>query len=426
MQLYCASFNFREPYQLVVDGTMVHVALQFRIDLRTVDYLGAVLASNRFEARRCGHAKGTSAAQCLKDLVSTDNPHHLMIGTQDAALRAHLRSVAGVPLMYLSSSVLVLEPHSPETLERVKDQERAKVHASAKELDKLQKKAEADGVVTPSDLARPIGAMPKRKKVKGPNPLAVKKKKKEPAAAAAPSTKAKGKAKPSKQDKRPKESEPATPSTQQDTAAVPESSAPNEALAPAAVTAPSPNEAAAPAKRKRDSVDDYKADEPADETAAATGPIGAMPKRKKVKGPNPLAVKKKKKGAGGGAAPSTKGQGQGQAVKAGQEAKGERTRDAVHPARHGPRCPNPRHQTKLWHQLRSLPPHPNEAAAPAKRKRDSVDDYKADEPATEMTAATGSAAKKRRKRGGVRRKKKATDAEGAAATKEPAASDDGE
>ncbi|KAJ3361435.1 Small subunit processome component [Allomyces javanicus] len=320
MQLYCASFNFREPYQLVVDGTMVHVALQFRIDLRTVvpstlaaetklfttpcviaelrqlgqDYLGAVLASNRFEARRCGHAKGTSAAQCLKDLVGTDNPHHLMIGTQDAALRAHLRSVPGVPLMYLSSSVLVLEPHSPETLERVKDQERAKVHASAKELDKLQKKAEADGVVTPADSARPIGAMPKRKKVKGPNPLAIKKKKKEPAAAAPASSKDKDKSKQPKQDKRPKESEPAAPSTQQDMKATtpessaPESSAPNEVPAPTAVTAPASNEAAAPAKRKRDSADDDKADEPAAESTAANG--SAAKKRRKRGG-----VRRKKK-----------------------------------------------------------------------------------------------------------------------------------
>ncbi|KAJ3375831.1 Small subunit processome component [Allomyces arbusculus] len=310
MQLYCASFNFREPYQLVVDGTMVHVALQFRIDLRSVvpstlaaetklfttpciiaelrslgeDYLGAVLASNRFEARRCGHAKGTSAAQCLKDLVGTDNPHHLMIGTQDAALRAHLRTVPGVPLMYLSSSVLVLEPHSPETLERVKDQERAKVHASAKELDKLQKKAEADGVVTPADSARPIGAMPKRKKVKGPNPLAVKKKTKVPAAAA-PSTKEKAKAKQPKQDMRPKENKPAASSTLQGTkAAAPESSAPNDAPTPTAVSSPAPNETTAPAKRKRDLVG-----EPAAEaTATAAGP--AAKKRRKRGG-----VRRKKK-----------------------------------------------------------------------------------------------------------------------------------
>ncbi|KNE58408.1 hypothetical protein AMAG_03983 [Allomyces macrogynus ATCC 38327] len=299
MQLYCASFNFREPYQLVVDGTMVHVALQFRIDLRTVvpstlaaetklfttpciiaelrslgeDYLGAVLASNRFEARRCGHTKG-----------------HL--GRTDATLRAHLRSVPGVPLMYLSSSVLVLEPHSPETLECVKDRERAKVHASAKELDKLQKKAEADGAVMPADSARPIGAMPKRKKVKGPNPLAVKKKKKEPTAAAPSSSKDKTKPKQSNQEKRSKESEPAAPSTQQQhTAAAPESSAPNDVPVTTAVTASVPNKAAAPAKRKRDLVDDDEADGPATQSTAATA--GSAAKKRRKRG----GVRRKKKAA---------------------------------------------------------------------------------------------------------------------------------
>ncbi|KAI9183897.1 hypothetical protein H9P43_002949 [Blastocladiella emersonii ATCC 22665] len=208
MQLYCSSFNFREPYQLVADGTFVNVALKFRIDIRTLipttlaaevkvfttpcvinelrqlgeEYMGAVLASKRFESRRCGHAHGTSAHECLRDLIGTDNPHHLMVGTQDKALRAHLRTVPGTPLMYLSSSVLVLEPHSAETLAHVETAEKVKTGPSEIERKRLahmmtvtsDTAAGAAGV----DVSRP--AMPARRKAKGPNPLAVQKKKKQP------------------------------------------------------------------------------------------------------------------------------------------------------------------------------------------------------------------------------------------------------
>ncbi|ORZ40259.1 Fcf1-domain-containing protein [Catenaria anguillulae PL171] len=214
MQLYCSSYNFREPYQLVMDGTFVNVALRYRLDLRSLipstlaaqvklfstpcvahelrsmgkEYAAAAAACKQFEQRRCGHRFGTKASDCLKDLIGETNEHHLMIATQDKALRTHMRAVPGTPLVYLSGSVVVLEPHSQETLQHVQDTERAKTQASAvekkmieavvREMANVNETPAAAAGVEDTGLGG-AGAMPKRKKVKGPNPLAVKKPKKE-------------------------------------------------------------------------------------------------------------------------------------------------------------------------------------------------------------------------------------------------------
>ncbi|KAI9224168.1 Fcf1-domain-containing protein [Blastocladiella britannica] len=210
MQLYCSSFSFREPYQMIADGTFVNVALRYRIDLRTAlpstlsadvklfttpciqaemrglghEYMGAVLASKRFESRRCGHKSGThSAAACVRSLIGETNPHHLMVGTQDETLRGQLRDVPGTPLVYLSSSVMVLEPHSHATMRAVDTAERAKNTVSDRERARIAAKVAS---IAPESMtaaaAAGVGldvaanAMPKRKKVKGPNPLSIKKK----------------------------------------------------------------------------------------------------------------------------------------------------------------------------------------------------------------------------------------------------------
>lgn len=194
-----------------MDGTFVNVALTFRIDIRTIvpstlsaevkvyttpcvveemrklgqEYSGAVIAARRFEMRRCGHLSGShSASQCLLDLIGTSNALHLMIATQDKTLRNQLRDIPGVPLLYFSASVLVLEPHSPKTLEAAKQIECSKTLAHEKELEAIKKKEIKLGILTPAEIeklnsiAPPVGSMPKRKKVKGPNPLSCKKKKK--------------------------------------------------------------------------------------------------------------------------------------------------------------------------------------------------------------------------------------------------------
>jgi U3 small nucleolar RNA-associated protein 23 len=192
-----------------VDGTFVNIALTFRIDIRSIvpstlaaevkvfttpcvvdemrkmgeELSGAVLAARRFEMRRCGHSQGScTAAACLLDLVGTVNPLHLMIATQDKTLRSKLRGIPGVPLLYFSSSVLVLEPHSPVTIATAKSAEKSKTLANSKELTSIKVRAIKSGLLTPAEIQRledkPITEdKPQRKKVKEPNPLSCKRKK---------------------------------------------------------------------------------------------------------------------------------------------------------------------------------------------------------------------------------------------------------
>ncbi|KAL7749247.1 hypothetical protein RI367_005399 [Sorochytrium milnesiophthora] len=204
MALYKTSFGFYEPYQVVVDGTFTNVALSYSINLPSVlpktimgevrlfttpcilaelkqlgEAFGPTIGANRrFELRKCGHPRGLSAAECLTQLIGSTNEQRLVIATQDTKLRSTFRNIPGVPLLYLSNSVLVIEPHSAATLDYVARHEQGKtlVPASEKKQLKVLKSRDAPATTTTTPTV-PSGKMPARKKVKGPNPLSVKKRK---------------------------------------------------------------------------------------------------------------------------------------------------------------------------------------------------------------------------------------------------------
>jgi len=86
------------------------------------------------------------------------------------ALRAHARSIPGVPIIYVKRSVMVLEPMSTPS-ENVRDGvERGKFRAGLDDPSLGKRKREGD--------AEPLVKIPGLKKAKGPNPLSVKKSKK--------------------------------------------------------------------------------------------------------------------------------------------------------------------------------------------------------------------------------------------------------
>ena len=47
------------------------------------------------------------------------NQFNYAVATQDQELRAYLRSIPGVPLIYINKSVMILEPISIATLKKV-------------------------------------------------------------------------------------------------------------------------------------------------------------------------------------------------------------------------------------------------------------------------------------------------------------------
>ncbi|KAF9019317.1 hypothetical protein CPC16_001958 [Podila verticillata] len=221
MNMYCQTFHFRKPFQVLVDADFIQTALDQRIDLRTQipkvlcdaskqmvtpctmallksrgeDASGAFLASKRFEKRRCKHQQAVDEALCLSQIISTSNPHNYVVASQSKKLRSQFGQVPGVPLLYINRSNMILEPPSEVTLSKTKQIEGGKTHASTKELatlktvkvknngqvsldaklaKKLEEKAESKKAKREAVKAK---ILKKRQGPKEPNPLSIKKKK---------------------------------------------------------------------------------------------------------------------------------------------------------------------------------------------------------------------------------------------------------
>jgi len=166
-----------------------------------------------FERVRCGHhelEKPLSTFDCLKSVVdpksSRTNKYHYIIASQDDNLRYFMRSIPGVPLIYIKRSVMIMEPMASATNNVREKEERLKFSAGltgrrnpsggVKRLREDDGKDEgvvdqgvarsetrADGsggqAQTTDDVAGGDAAPSKKKRKKGPsgpNPLSVQKK----------------------------------------------------------------------------------------------------------------------------------------------------------------------------------------------------------------------------------------------------------
>ncbi|KAG0250790.1 hypothetical protein BG011_008105 [Mortierella polycephala] len=238
MNMYCQSFSFRKPYQVLVDADFIEAALQQRMDLRTYipkvlcdaskqmvtpctmallksrgeDSSGAFLVSKRFEKRRCKHQVAVDESICLSEIISTSNPHNYVVASQSKKLRSRFGQVPGVPLLYINRANLILEPPSEASMSKCKRIESEKTHASTKELQTLKAfKISGQGKVSlDSKLVKKLEEkkelkkekreikkaklLKKRMGPKEPNPLSVKKKKQKEPTAPAPAPAPKQKA----------------------------------------------------------------------------------------------------------------------------------------------------------------------------------------------------------------------------------------
>ncbi|KAG0196070.1 hypothetical protein BGX28_000170 [Mortierella sp. GBA30] len=222
MNMYCQTFHFRKPYQVLVDADFIQTALDQRMDLRTnipkvlcdaskqmvtpctmallksrgEDASGAFLASKRFEKRRCKHQEAVDESICLSQIISGSNPHNYVVASQSKKLRSQFGKVPGVPLLYINRANLILEPPSEASMSKCKQIESGKTHATSKELQTLKTvKITGQGKVSmDTKLAKKLEQKQEQKKEKRevkkakllkkklgpkePNPLSVKKKKK--------------------------------------------------------------------------------------------------------------------------------------------------------------------------------------------------------------------------------------------------------
>jgi U3 small nucleolar RNA-associated protein 23 len=145
-----------------------------------------------FERRRCNHLpeeypEPLSTQECLASVVdpkgNKTNKHRYVVASQELEVRKQMRSIMGVPLVYINRSVMIMEPMAGATGEYREREEREKFRAGLKRGGGSRKrKRDDDGNEDGREREPEDEASKKKKKFrggpKGPNPLAVKKPKK--------------------------------------------------------------------------------------------------------------------------------------------------------------------------------------------------------------------------------------------------------
>ncbi|KAM6104118.1 rRNA-processing protein UTP23 homolog [Theristicus caerulescens] len=199
MGFYKHNFHFREPFQVLLDGTFCQAALRNKIQIREQlpGYLdgatqlcttrcvlkeleslgkalyGAKLIAQRFQVRNCSHHKDpVSGSACLLSMIEEGNPHHFFIATQDQDLANKVKKKAGVPLLFIIQNTMVLDKPSPKSLAFVQKLQTDQLVPEHQKQSIVQLK-EKEGLAKQAGEKRR-----KRKRAGGPNPLSCLKKKK--------------------------------------------------------------------------------------------------------------------------------------------------------------------------------------------------------------------------------------------------------
>ncbi|EPQ67675.1 Bgt-2520 [Blumeria graminis f. sp. tritici] len=215
MQQYGLNFGFREPYQVILDADIIKDASKFKMDLvggleRTLHgkvkpmitqcsmrhlYASSfepgmshiIDTAKTYERRRCGHLPADypvplSSEACITSVVdpknTLQNKHRYIVASQDLDVRKAMRDLAGVPLVYIHRSVMIMEPMGTKTSEIRQKEEQGKFRSGLRMGNKnLKRKRDGE-----EEYPRICEDKTSQKKtnwgIKGPNPLAVKKSKK--------------------------------------------------------------------------------------------------------------------------------------------------------------------------------------------------------------------------------------------------------
>lgn len=214
---YELNFGFREPYQVLLDSAILQDAYKFKIDLvgRLEKVLGAkvkpmitqcdmrhlydakpknetlILQAKEYERRRCGHhelEEPLSTLECLTSVVdpkgSGSNKHRYVVASNEKEVRSKMRRIPGVPLIYISKSVVLMEPMTSATEEHREREEKSKFKLGLKGQRKpdagAKRKRDDEEEDKEDKFISTEAQVPKKRRQKGPkqpNPLSMKKKK---------------------------------------------------------------------------------------------------------------------------------------------------------------------------------------------------------------------------------------------------------
>ncbi|NXN02944.1 UTP23 protein, partial [Sylvia borin] len=212
MGFYKNNFQFREPFQVLLDGTFCQAALRNKIQIREQlpGYLdgatqlcttrcvikeleslgkalyGAKLIAQRFQVRNCSHHKNpVSGSTCLLSMIEDGNPHHFFklsflkahgkcssISFEDQDLSNKVKRKPGIPLLFIIQNTMVLDKPSPKSLGFVQKLQTNQLVPEYQKQSIVELK-EKEGLVKQEGEKRR-----KRKRAGGPNPLSCLKKKK--------------------------------------------------------------------------------------------------------------------------------------------------------------------------------------------------------------------------------------------------------
>ncbi|XP_011207816.2 rRNA-processing protein UTP23 homolog [Bactrocera dorsalis] len=193
LTFFATNFDYREPYQILVDATFCQIALQnkviieeqikkyFQTTIKLVttqcvileaESLGSPLAGatmivKKFHVHKCGHEGApVPASQCIKSMTKGGR---YVIASQDRTLQDSLRRVPGRILLYLHKATPVLEEPS---------------EASKKYVSKKSQKSLTSGIEKHVEHLKQIQTIQNeklykqiktRRGPKNPNPLSCKK-----------------------------------------------------------------------------------------------------------------------------------------------------------------------------------------------------------------------------------------------------------
>ncbi|XP_069698748.1 rRNA-processing protein UTP23 homolog [Periplaneta americana] len=198
LSFFCNNYGFRQPYQVLIDGTFCYAALKNKFNIReqmpkyldgnvkllttqcviqeTVDLghhvHGVLVIVKQFATHSCGHEQPVPGSTCIESMLGASNASRYIVATQDRELQAVARRIPGTPLLYLHQKAPTLENPSAASTRM------ARIHSHEKfGVNKFEEDTLTDLKKRKFGVAETVEEKKKKKK-KGPNPLSCKKKSK--------------------------------------------------------------------------------------------------------------------------------------------------------------------------------------------------------------------------------------------------------
>ncbi|XP_012220289.1 rRNA-processing protein UTP23 homolog [Linepithema humile] len=201
---YIHNYKFHQPFQVLIDGTFAFAALQNKFNIHDqlkkyfqseikllttpciiceTEKLGTISAAvngamqivKQFIIHKCGHEKTSiSGSSCLLSMIGKHNSSRYIIATQDRELQDKLRTIPGVPIIYLHGKTPTLESASEASRNYAEAMQKG-LGMTAWEKENVKALRKQAGMAEEKK-----DKFKKKKKKGGPNPLSCLKKKKKP------------------------------------------------------------------------------------------------------------------------------------------------------------------------------------------------------------------------------------------------------